>query len=256
VPDSLVPPMPIYCMIDPIADLAIYENVGEQLVKLTGISAGLKNENPVELSVACSDTNLISVPQILEFGTDTATLLYTPKPDKTGKATITITASAENSNDKSVIFDVNIMAQVSSVDIVIERDTLYQEIHGFGTYMFPDHPELIDLYAKDLGASGLRIGLISNQIEPANDNNDPNVLDLSAYNKSAFNFEYLREMHEKGVENIILTSWSPPAWMKRNLSVAYGYAGAPNYEDTDNILEPHYYDEFCESMEAAYRMLE
>ncbi|MDZ7377169.1 MAG: T9SS type A sorting domain-containing protein, partial [candidate division KSB1 bacterium] len=145
-------------------------------------------------------------------------------------------------------------SDAGTVTIELDPKQRFQTIRGFGTFEFSDRQNYIDAYTTDLGASAVRIGLIGNQIEPVNDNSDPNILDMSSLNYGAFDFNYFRQLKEKGVETFILTSWSPPAWMKRNLSLSYGYAEAPNYEATDNILEPSYYDEFAESMVAAIRM--
>ncbi|MFP4547820.1 MAG: T9SS type A sorting domain-containing protein [Fidelibacterota bacterium] len=256
VPDSIVPPIPTVCTLAQPANQVYFENTGGHLLELTNIGSGLKNEHAPQISLASSDTSLVPVPEILEFAGDSAIIEINPRQNKTGEAVITVTVSAENAESKSVSFDVTIMKNNATVDIEIIRDTLYQEIHGFGTFEFEGKDNWIDLYTKDLGASAMRVGIISNQIEWRNDNNDPDVLDLSAFDRSAFDFEYYRELKEKGVENFILTSWSPPAWMKRNLAVAYAYASAPKYENTDNVLEPHYYDEFAESLVGAYKMFQ
>jgi O-glycosyl hydrolase len=108
-----------------------------------------------------------------------------------------------------------------------------------------------------MGASAVRIGLIGNQIEPVNDNNDPFILDMKALNYGAFDFEYFRMLKEAGVETFILTSWSPPAWMKKNLSEDWLEPNAETNTNTAlNRLEFHYYDEFAESMVAVVRMFE
>jgi O-glycosyl hydrolase len=127
---------------------------------------------------------------------------------------------------------------------------LNQTMRGFG---FLDVEERWGkLYAQDLGASVMRLGIIGNQWEPVNDNDDPGVLNMEAFNTHAFNWDYLRSLKESGVESFILTSWSPPAWMKRNLSLDHKEQ-AVTWQQTDNRLELYYYDEFAESMLALVR---
>lgn len=252
VPDSLLPPIETECTINPVASQVYYENPGMQTISLSGI-AGSPNF-PVILEAFSSDTSIIPVPTLSDLTADSAKLYFTPKQDTTGRSEIRILVSSQYAIAKSIKFIVDIIEASSFTDIIVERDTLFQEMKGFGTFSFEGRNQYIDYYTEDLGASAMRVGLISNQIEEINDNSDPNVLNLEAFNKSAFDFNFYRRVKEKGVETFILTSWSPPAWMKRNLSVAYAYAAAPYYSATDNILEPYNYEEFAESMVAAVKL--
>jgi O-glycosyl hydrolase len=101
----------------------------------------------------------------------------------------------------------------------------------------------------------MRLGLIDNQIEPVNDNSDPNVLYEGALNRKVFDFDHLRKLQAAGVETFILTSWSPPDWMKTNMSMNYQGGNAEGSSDTaTNRLDFYQYDEFAESMVAVVRM--
>ncbi|MCX6225314.1 MAG: T9SS type A sorting domain-containing protein [Bacteroidia bacterium] len=82
----------------------------------------------------------------------------------------------------------------------------------------------------------------------------PAVINMEGFNYNAFDWNYLRDLKAKGVESFIITSWSPPAWMKRNLSLDHKEQ-AIEWEKTDNILEPYYYEEFAESMAALVRAM-
>ena len=95
-----------------------------------------------------------------------------------------------------------------------------------------------------------RFGIIGREFEPYNDNSDANVLDLSQFDKSAMSLETMRWLKQYGgTDKMILTMWSPPAWMKRNKSLS------AEYWATDNKLEPHYYEEYAEHMVAVMQEL-
>ncbi|MFC2090196.1 glycoside hydrolase family 30 beta sandwich domain-containing protein, partial [Bacteroidota bacterium] len=130
------------------------------------------------------------------------------------------------------------------------RSTKHQTIRGIGA--FYNEPRWLDLFANDMGASAVRLGIIENEWEPVNDNDDPNVLNMEGFNYDAFDWQYIRDLKAAGVETFILTSWSPPAWMKRSLTLNHSNQ-AIVWEQTDNILEPYYYDEFAESMVAVVK---
>jgi hypothetical protein len=117
---------------------------------------------------------------------------------------ITVTVTAAGSDQKTVSFDVDVVSdQVSKMATVqVDRSEMWQTIEGMGT--FENEKRWIDLYAVDMGASAVRVGLIGNQIEPVNDNNDPFILDMKALNYGAFDFEYFRMPKEAGVETFIL----------------------------------------------------
>ncbi|MBN2092961.1 T9SS type A sorting domain-containing protein [candidate division KSB1 bacterium] len=240
--------------INPVPDQVIFQNAGTQQITLTGISDGGNGTNTPALNAKSSNTAFIPDPVVTAVNPDgTATLKYIGSSN-TGTARITITVSAPGSKDRIIGFNINVISESAENASVIEvnRDKTFQTMHGFGT--FSNNETYLNLYTQDLGASAMRLGLIENQIEPVNDNNDPNVLDMSALNYNAFDFNYYRRLKDAGVETFILTSWSPPAWMKRNLTVSYFMASATRWEETDNILEPYYYDEFAESMVAVVRM--
>ncbi|MCI0513425.1 T9SS type A sorting domain-containing protein [candidate division KSB1 bacterium] len=256
VPDSLVPALKPTCTIDPMPDQTLATNAGQQKIRLCGIGNGIDMGTAVSIRATSSKPTFIPNPVVSPVNSDgTAELSFQPG-SVAGNTVITVTVSAAGSNNHSISFTIYVVASGDAGVIAIELDPSrqFQTIRGFGTFEFSERQNYLDYYTRDLGASAVRIGLIGNQIEPVNDNNDPKILDMAALNYDAFDFDYFRQLKARGVETFILTSWSPPAWMKRNLSLSYGYAEAPNYQATDNILEPYYYDEFAESMVAAVKM--
>jgi O-glycosyl hydrolase len=243
--------------IDGVSAQAIYVNSGEHTVTLSGISNGLGIVAGVTLEAFSGRKSILPDPVLGDVQPDgTATVTFTAG-EKSGTSPITVTVKADGSDDKVMTFDVDVVNDdvSATAQVNIDRTIRYQTIEGLGTYQ--NERRWIDLYVTDLGASAVRIGLISNQIEPVNDNEDPYVLDMESLNYNAIDFEYFSMLKEAGVETFILTSWSPPAWMKKNLSLDWL---GPNAEwDTDaalNRLEFHYYDEFAESMVAVVKMFE
>jgi len=250
--EGVVPKQPV-CTLNPVPDQIIFQNSGSHTVILTGITDGAGQTIPT-LTASSSNPAFIPNPVVSPVAADSSAILTCTPGSGTGQAVISLAVSAAGSRNFTRTFKIAVISPDAAglVSLSLERDRTFQTIRGFGTFDIP--PAYMDLYTADLGASAMRLGLIENQIEPVNDNNHPDVLDLSAFNHSAFDWEKLRRLKENGVETFILTSWSPPAWMKRNLSVSYFIDQAVRWEDTDNILEPAYYDEFAESMLAAVKM--
>ncbi len=254
---AIIPGRTPVATLDEVAGQARYVNSGEYVVTLTGISDGAGSVDGVSLSAFSGRSSVVPDPVLGPVMPDGSATLTYMVGGKTGASPITVTVSAAGSDPASISFDVDVVSdEVSKMATVqVDRGETWQTIEGMGT--FENEKRWIDLYAKDMGASAVRIGLIGNQIEPVNDNNDPFVLDMKALNYGAFDFEYFRLLKEAGVETFILTSWSPPAWMKKNLSEDWL---EPNAEWNTNValnrLEFHYYDEFAESMVAVIRMFE
>jgi glucuronoarabinoxylan endo-1,4-beta-xylanase len=248
--------IPVVTM-DPVADQARYTGSGQYVVNLTGITNGAGSSEGVTLSAYSGRGSIVPDPVVSGVQPDgTATLTYIVG-EKTGTSPMVVTVSAEGSTEKQFVFNVDVVAtDVEKMAIVqVDRDASFQTMEGMGT--FENEKRWINLYAGDLGASAVRIGLIGNQIEPVNDNHDPYVLDMKALNYSAIDFDYFRQLKENGVETFILTSWSPPAWMKTNLSEDWYTDNAERYTDQAlNRLAYNNYDEFAESMVAVVRMFE
>lgn len=256
VPKELLPIKIPKCTIFPIPNQTVFINTSKKTIELTNITDGSDKSVIPSLIATSSDTAFIPHPTISEVNEDgEAELSFVPF-NKVGETMITLTVSAEGSQDRVTFFRVSVVDRDISqtVDIDLYPDSTYQTMRGFGTFQFSGESHYSSFYTEDLGASAVRIGIISNQIETVNDNNDPYSLNMSAFDYSAFDWDYYKKLKENNVETFILTSWSPPAWMKRNLSVDYGYAAAPEYELTDNVLEPYYDQEFAESMVAVIKM--
>lgn len=78
--------------LDAIGDVTVLEDAGEQILELTGISAGGNEIQPLRLSVSSDNPGLISDP-LLEYTSaeSTGRLRFTPQSARNGTATITVT---------------------------------------------------------------------------------------------------------------------------------------------------------------------
>lgn len=76
---------------DPIPDMVIEEDAGEQTVTITGLSGGYNEASPW-LQVRSSNTALIPHPRLSYSFPPTARIYFTPVPDQSGVVTITVTA--------------------------------------------------------------------------------------------------------------------------------------------------------------------
>lgn len=241
--------------VDPVRDHWLFRNPGEQLVRLTGIASGSSAVPTV--TVSASNPGLFSALSVSAVASDgTATLSFTPA-DVVGQSNVTVTVTAQGSTTATQTFLVRTLDPnpAAALSVQLDPGQTYQTIHGFGT--FQNHMAWVEEYAHLMGGSAMRVGLISNQVMPRMDNNDPMVLNRSALDYGVFNWEYFRRLKAAGVETFILTSWSPPAWMKDNLSVSYGFdSNVNNTDTTDNRLSYHLYEQFAESMVAIYRLFQ
>jgi O-glycosyl hydrolase len=164
-----------------------------------------------------------------------------------------------------------LLAHATAVTIAVNPGVEHQVMEGIGAYgsIQPSFKktadpvytsQFVDLLVNDMGASMIRVQ-VPCAFEVQNDNGDPNVTDLNAYNISqngsdnckyrirtvAQEVPYWKALQAAYAANgeqarIIATIWSPPWWMKRN-QCAYG-------ETTDNEVLPSMYDELAEYCEA------
>lgn len=237
--------------IDAVPDQSVFENSGSHTITLTGLSNGEGSTDGISVTAVSAAPAFIPNPVISEINPDgTADLTFTAADICRIRITLTVTHATSELSETSFVISVLGSRPDGIGNISIDLTDEHQTIRGLGTYEVS--PRFASLYAEDMGASAVRIGIIERQWESVNDNNNPLILNKDGFNYGSWDWDYYRELKEKGVEVFILTSWSPPAWMKRNLSTSHKEQ-AIEWEKTDNILEPYYYDEFAESMVAIVR---
>jgi len=154
----------------------------------------------------------------------------------------------------------------------------YQTIAGFGGFGAQDvywsnGPFTSERFVRDvvtdLGCTIIRDELPTS-FEIDNDNADPTVTDLSAYNLTrrigghhvpfGDRVPHLKALREAGIQTFIASVWSPAPWMKWNNRVDNGTQqnSAPAYNRAPtaatNQLKPENYEEFAESCVAYCRI--
>lgn len=162
---------------------------------------------------------------------------------KAGSNTITY----KNISKDAIVFDC-----ISISDVFINEAVEYQKITGLGGFggnsagtPFTDD-NFVDTLVNDLGVSIVRMEL-QYDLEPENDNNDPNKIDLSKFNINGDTkkwIDHFKALKAKGVKNFIASIWSPPAWMKTNGKIIEG-----------GNLKDDCYEEFAEYCTAFIKIM-
>ncbi|UVI28501.1 glycoside hydrolase [Paenibacillus spongiae] len=149
----------------------------------------------------------------------------------------------------SVALSVMLMTVVSlpltanaASDVTVNWNDMKQEIDGFGVSQAawsdaiydlsePVRSQVMDLLFTQetgIGASILR-GEIFPDFNPA-----PGTYDFNARPDQVW---VMQQAKARGVDKIIATSWSPPAWMKTNSSTTNGgFLKSENYGDFANLM--------------------
>ena len=244
-------------VMDAVPDFVIPKNTREYQIQLTGIHAGGEKVNPVSITrVLSSKKDVVPVPEFTEVKNGEATLTVIPVKDQTGKTSITVYLEAEGSNRLISRFDLHVLDKSASSAVLVNVDlnTEFQTMDGFGAFMGGDGGDIkndrVIALAADIGMSLARFGVINDNLEPFNDNSDPDIINMDGFGLNGIALENMRRLRdETEVEHMVLTWWSPPSWMKRNKNQS------AEYWATDNKLEPHYYDEYAEHMAAAVKMV-
>ena len=172
------------------------------------------------------------------------------KPKAEGRITFNIVNSAQGCPSNTTSFDVIIKRHKGASSITINTDTTkkYHYMDGFGVSNLG--PAFFNIAIDDLGLNIVRMTL-DPRFEEVNDNSNPDAADISNFNVSTL--QYLPELKQLYAKNkdlkIIASVWSPPAWMKNNLSLTVP-GSTPNAisasTEDDNTLRLDCYDEYAE----------
>ena len=167
---------------------------------------------------------------------------------------------------------VNLTAAINTTVTVITIDNAqkFQTMEGFGGFGAKDvywssgpftSPDFVNTLINDLGLTILRDN-VPTDFEAVNDNSDPFVTDLSKFDLNTSikdHFQYLKDMKAAGLNKLIVSIWSAPAWMKTNNNVNGVAADAPAYNPNptaqNNQLRTDMYDEFAERCVAYIKII-
>jgi O-glycosyl hydrolase len=250
-----VPPITPVCTINNTPTITNWASANDYTVELSGISNGNGNTTGVTITTVSSKSPFIPDPTIGTISADgKATLTYKIQNTNIDSSQLIIRVNCVGSIQKEMRFWVKTATDnpVNAININVDAYTMGQTIAGFGA-MAVDEIQL-EQYAQEQGCTMMRITIDGDGLENINDNSNPSALDRSKLNKSVIDFEYLKKAYALGVTDFFVTLWSPPAWMKLNLSsVSGGDLSDPN--TTLNKVDPIYYDEYVEYMMAITRMI-
>lgn len=223
-------------------------------VLLTGIRSG--NDNAPAITVTGNTNPALGTVELSPVANRQATLTFTPSGNA-GSTTVTVEVNGEGV-DIPATAEIDIIvadpAEMEQALITFDETVGRQTIQGMGAF-YDRSGALAPEAAGDMGLSIIRVE-IEPEFEPQNDNDDPSVV-----NFDALDFDYIfpgieryKEAFERaGVDGwkVIATAWSPPYWMKENLSEAGGPSNsAPTWEGTDNRVRPELYEEYAEFLAA------
>ncbi len=245
------------------------------------ITAELTSVNPFtfKFTVVATDQELDALTYNWDFGEGTL---------KAGTTIETFQYAAGNdyvvkvkvSDAKSTPAEVTTSISTKTVDVYIDLTKKFQTMEGFGGFgalkeYWAQGPFVTDPFVNtlinDLGLTILRDNLTTS-FEPANDNADPFVTDLSKFNINSSisgadeplseHLDYLIKMNAAGLQKLIVSVWSPAIWMKYNNQPGNGTQNqnsAPAYTTnptaTTNQLKTNMYDEFAEMCVAYVKIL-
>lgn len=181
--------------------------------------------------------------------------------------TYTVKVKVSDGNTQPVTTSVSI--NTSLVDVTLDGSVKYQTMEGFGGYGSQDaywsnepftSARFVNDLINDLGLTILRDD-IPTDFENTNDDNDPHSTILGNFKYGSFtdHIQYLKDMKAAGLNKLIVSCWSPPAWMKTNNNINGEKADAPDYNPNptakDNQLRTDMYDEFAERCSAYIRIV-
>ncbi|HRH59111.1 MAG TPA: PKD domain-containing protein, partial [Chitinophagaceae bacterium] len=231
----------------------------------------------VDFTVTASDQDGDALTYNWDFGEGTkkqgaATESFTYAEGKIYTAKVTVSDGTAN-----VIASASVNTTVTS--ITVDAAVKFQTMEGFGGFGAKDvywssgpftSPEFVSTLLDDLGLTILRDNIPEN-FEYTNDNSDPYVTDLTKFNISnntqgvdgnlSNHLEYLKAMHDAGLQKLIVSIWSAPAWMKTNNMTSNGTQQNsappynPNATSADNQLRTDMYEEFAEMCVAYIKII-
>jgi O-glycosyl hydrolase len=154
-------------------------------------------------------------------------------------------------------------------NIAIDASVKYQTMEGFGGFGAQDvywssgpftSSTFVNNLINDLGLTILRDN-VPTDFEDVNDDNDPNTTNLENFHYGSFtdHIQYLKDIKAAGLKKLIISCWSPAAWMKTNNNVNGDKADAPQYNtnptSANNQLRTDMYEEFAERCVAYIKII-
>jgi glucuronoarabinoxylan endo-1,4-beta-xylanase len=223
----------------------------------------------IDFTVTASDVDGDLLTYNWDFG-DGTKKNGTNKESHTYAADKTYTIQVAVSDGKASNVTVTTTINTTITPVTVDASVKYQLMDGFGGYGAKDaywgggpftSTDFVNTLITDLGVTILRDN-VPTDFEAVNDNSDPNVIDFSKFDLTTSikdHFQYLKDMKAAGLDKLIVSIWSAPAWMKTNNNVNGKAAGAPAYNPNptaaENQLRTDMYQEFAERCVAYIKII-
>jgi glucuronoarabinoxylan endo-1,4-beta-xylanase len=253
-------------------------NLPPVIVSLNAVLIGA-NDFEYRFTASATDQELAALTYSWDFGDgaktsgdrETATHTFAPNGEYTVRLEV---SDGKAKAERSLKIDTR-----GSI-VTVDPGKTFQTMEGFGGFglqnvYWSNGPFISDRFVndvvKDLGCTVLRDELPPS-FELQNDNEDPNVTDLSKFNLDVqppgehkplrLRFDAWKTLHAAGIEHFIITVWSPPAWMKWNKALNNGtnQNSAPAYNRNPNTasnqLKVENYEEYAEYCAAFCKIFE
>ncbi len=252
--------------INPVPDVYAFSTGETYRINLTGISDGDHNkEQELDIMAVASDTTLVENIGISYNQHDSTAVLQFNTTGNNGTCNVSITVKddggteGEGTDSTLTGFNVVITGRQQAVKITTDLQSMHQVMEGFGGFGLENvtwsrgpyySQQYIDDIVNDLGVTILRIAVSPVGFEPVNDNADPYDIDLEQFRNNIYNHEdwkyidFIRDLYKAEPDmKVIVSSWSPPAWMKSNNNVQEG-----------GYLLTRYYEEYAEYVVAFIKL--
>ena len=258
--DVVTADLPAYtpkATIDGVSNQYFYAGSGLHSITLTGITDGVDGSKMPTLAVSATSgaANISGLTTAPTVNNGKATVSFTVSDSENKSTTIQVKVTASGSTDNTITFNVATLdnTAANAVEITLDPSTKGFALAGLGAN--PSAHD-IDLFAKEWGGSTVRLFPVGDDIEPVNDNDNPNSIDRSKFSREGLRVEYIKQLIAAGVEHVFITVLSPPAWMKYNLSNDY-YTDAriTSSDNSDNKVPDYYFDEYAEFIVACVEVI-
>jgi len=233
--------------INDIPNQTLYTNEVPKPVLLSGISDGSGNAT-ADLTATTDNSSLVSNLSIIPGDNGTALLSYTLNAGVSDSARITVIAkniTAASSIPDTASFNIYVVdkALMENNTVTFNLNKTYQTMAGVGCFLNNNNEQEQIQQIKDLNITVMRL-TSSGELEPENDNSDPNVTDFSSLNLSAIPTDAIRNINENtNCHKFFYTIWTAPSWMKQNKA---NFPSSATQWATNNKLKPEMYEEFAE----------
>ena len=185
--DVVLAPVNDEPMFDPVADLVLPENALTYVLDITGISAGVGENQPLQITTSSSNTSVVLHPTVTSrsvLGSDRRLVTVTPVPDQYGIATITVTVEDGGLDlDLNTAEDNAIFSRTFDVTVTPDADSQPTQVTPHGRMFIHETlsgDSLVSYQLPAVNVNGEAINGLPNRVTVTSNNTalipDPTVL--------------------------------------------------------------------------------